>query len=317
MPIAVAALAVLGVVGGGIVVARDDAPVETSARTPVTVAPAMTASPSPVPSALPSPTPSRPASLPTQLRRPPAQPTAPVAASDPAGLAEQLRSAAQMIASEQTEPRHLAHVAHVQQVALRKLVNTPGLRQPTYDLLEPALRAAVVSDVTAGAALRAMLRRPKTTLPQWRIVKPAPAAELLGYYRDAQREFGVPWQYLASIHLVETRMGRIRGVSSAGAQGPMQFMPATWRAYGGGGDIHSNRDSIRAAARYLKASGAPGRMRKAVYAYNRDDRYVDAVLLHAERMGTDPRAYYGYHGWQVYYVMTTGDRWLPEGFANE
>ena len=37
------------------------------------------------------------------------------------------------------------------------------------------------------------------------------------------------------INLVETRFNRLRNNSSAGAQGPMQFMPATWRAYGLGG----------------------------------------------------------------------------------
>jgi len=66
------------------------------------------------------------------------------------------------------------------------------------------------------------------------IVAPPPADELLGHYRAAGDEFGVDWTYLAAIHLVETRMGRIRGTSTAGAHGPMQFMPATWDAYGEG-----------------------------------------------------------------------------------
>ena len=67
---------------------------------------------------------------------------------------------------------------------------------------------------------------------------------------------------LAGIHLVETRMGRLRGTSPAGAKGPMQFIPETWARFGQG-DIESNRDAIRAAARHLVAHGAPDRMRKA------------------------------------------------------
>jgi membrane-bound lytic murein transglycosylase B len=60
-------------------------------------------------------------------------------------------------------------------------------------------------------------------------------------------------------------MGRIRGVSSAGAQGPMQFLPTTWDIYGGGGDINDPCDAIRAAARLLRANSAPDDMAGAVW----------------------------------------------------
>ena len=169
--------------------------------------------------------------------------------------------------------------------------------------------------MTAGGKLRAMIKEPRTSLPPWRIVAPAPVDELLGYYKEAEADLGVPWYYLAAIHLVETRMGRIRGNSEANAQGPMQFLPATWEQYGNGGDIQSNKDAIAAAARYLKRNGAPGDMRNAVWNYNHDFRYVDAVLAYGDRMRDDERAYYGYHQWQVYYVTTVGDIWLPEGYV--
>ena len=171
--------------------------------------------------------------------------------------------------------------------------------------------------MAAGAKLRSMIKTPKTSLPPWRIVAPAPADELLGYYKQAEADQGVPWYYLAAIHLVETRMGRIRGNSEANAQGPMQFLPATWAQYGNGGDIQSNKDAIEAAARYLKRNGAPGDMRNAVWNYNHDFRYVEAVLAYGDRMRDDERAFYGYHQWQVYYVTTVGDVWLPEGYAAE
>ena len=109
-------------------------------------------------------------------------------------------------------------------------------------------------------------------------------------------------------------MGRIRGTSVAGAQGPMQFMPATWERYGEG-DVNSDRDSIRAAARYLRANGAPSRMADALFRYNQSQRYVRAVTAYAEVMRADPVAYRGYYQWQVYYLTTRGDILLPVGYG--
>ena len=141
---------------------------------------------------------------------------------------------------------------------------------------------------------------------------PLPAAELLAEYRAAEAATGVPWQYLAAVHFVETRMGRIRGNSVAGAQGPMQFIPSTWEIYGAGGDINDTHDAILAAARLLRANGAPSDMASALYAYNPSRRYVRAVTSYAEQMMADERAYLGYYHWQVYY----GGRLLPEGYGS-
>src|SRR5436309_2447672 len=93
---------------------------------------------------------------------------------------------------------------------------------------------------------------PSRSLHGW----PRPAPTLLSFFRAAQARFGVPWPFLAAIELVETRFGRIRGSSSAGAKGPMQFLPATWALYGHG-SIDSPRSAILAAARLLAANGAP------------------------------------------------------------
>ena len=125
------------------------------------------------------------------------------------------------------------------------------------------------------------------TLPAWRIVAPAPAEDLLRYYKRGERAFGIGWEYLAAINLVETGMGRIRGTSVAGAQGPMQFLPTTWARWGRG-DIQDPADSIMAAARYLAHDGGarPARLDDALFRYNNDTRYVRGVTLLAQGHGT-------------------------------
>ena len=243
------------------------------------------------------------------------RPGEPVAPSNPAELAAQIEAADKVLHDGSASGAEVAKQAHILQVAYRKLVNEPSLQSATYAKIAGPLREVVEANVVAGAKLRSLVGSPRTSLPPWRVVSPAPADELLGYYKAAEAEIGVPWQYLASIHLVETRMGRIRGDSEAGAQGPMQFIPSTWKQYGAGGDINSNHDAIFAAARLLKRNGAPENIRNAVFNYNHDNRYVDAVIAYADRMAADERAYIGYHGWQVYYVTTAGDVWLPEGYV--
>ncbi len=72
----------------------------------------------------------------------------------------------------------------------------------------------------------------------------------------------MPWQILAAINEIETDYGNDQSVSTAGAVGWMQFMPATWLSYGvdalnaGYADPYNPVDAIFAAARYLRAAGA-------------------------------------------------------------
>lgn len=238
---------------------------------------------------------------------------APVAATDPAGLAEQIRAAHEAIADPATSEAGLAAAGHLQQVAYRALAQQPELDAEVKQHLPESLHAAVDANTLAGRQLRALVRTPKENLPPWRIVEPEPPEVLRAHYEAAEAEFGVPWQYLAAVHLAETRMGRIRGTSTAGAHGPMQFLPSTWEAYGEG-DINDTGDAIRAAARYLKANGAPERMDDALYRYNPTEKYVIAVRSYAEQMIADERAHLGYHHWQVYYWSTLGDVWLRVGY---
>ncbi len=180
--------------------------------------------------------------------------------------------------------------------------------------IPPELHAAVTRHAAARREFSAMHHRLATTLPAWRIVPPAPLAELQAYYLEAGAAFGVPWQHLAAINLVETGMGRIRGTSSAGAQGPMQFLPATWAAYGGGGDINSVRDSIFGAARYLAANGGAADLTSALWNYNHSDHYVLGVMLYADIITEHPNALRALYHWGIFYRTAKGDAYLPIGY---
>lgn len=111
----------------------------------------------------------------------------------------------------------------------------------------------------------------------------------LRLYQAAGRRYGIPWTVLAGIGKSETDHGRNITTSSAGAQGPMQFMPGTWANEGIDGDgdgrknINDPADAIFAAANYLRHSGAPAHMRQAIYTYNNAWWYVDKVLAYARQ----------------------------------
>ena len=155
----------------------------------------------------------------------------------------------------------------------------------------------------------------RDTLPAWRIVAPAPADELLGYYHEAEAASGVGWNYLAAINLIETRLGSIVGLSTAGADGPMQFLPSTFAGYGDGGDIRSPHDSIMAAGRYLAANGFTADPDHAIYRYNHADAYVAAVKDYAAVLAADPASFAGFYRWDVYCVTVDGDVVLPIGYV--
>jgi membrane-bound lytic murein transglycosylase B len=142
------------------------------------------------------------------------------------------------------------------------------------------------------------------------VASAAPAAELRRDYGVAQHRFGVHWSVLASINLVESAFGRIRSASEAGARGPMQFLPSTWRQYGMGGDIEDPGDAILAAANYLRRAGAPTHLDRALFTYNHSTSYVRAIRSFAGRMRADERAFLSYYAWQVFVGTPAGVRRL-------
>lgn len=152
-----------------------------------------------------------------------------------------------------------------------------------------------------------------TTLPAWHLREPLPTSELLEYYREAEAQTGIGWNYLAAINLVETRMGRIEGLSTAGATGPMQFLPSTW-AECCEGDPTLDRDAIIGAGVYLALVGGRDDIKKALYRYNNSDRYVASVSHYAEVMADNELALRGYHAWQVYFLSASGLLLLPSGY---
>jgi Transglycosylase SLT domain len=193
-----------------------------------------------------------------------------------------------------------------------RAVTSWALHQQRIHLLltsRPRLGERVLALLPAPAAahLRATFRARRglghitpPTPGRYRTGPPEPADRLLGHFREAQWRFRVPWHVLAAINFVESAFGRMRSSSAAGAQGPMQFIPETWRVYGLGGNVHDPRDAIMGAANYLRASGAPRELRRALYAYNPSSHYVRAVLTYAGRMRGDVRAFLSYYAWQVF-----------------
>ncbi|MDX6286577.1 MAG: hypothetical protein QOG53_2062 [Frankiales bacterium] len=110
------------------------------------------------------------------------------------------------------------------------------------------------------------------------------------YHAAAETCPGLSWTVLAAIGQVETGHGRNKNTSSAGAQGPMQFMPATWAVYGmdgngdGTADILNPADAIYGAANYLCANGAGrGNLAGAIFRYNHAGWYVQLVLTLSQR----------------------------------
>jgi hypothetical protein len=175
------------------------------------------------------------------------------------------------------------------------LVHTPAGKASSVGTRIKRLLGAGAQIVTIGASRTAPKQVPVARPSASRPAAIPPGTYLVGrptnyldlYKLSAQTCPGLPWTVLAAIGQVESGHGRNNGPSSAGALGPMQFMPATWKSYGvdgdgdGKSDIWSPYDAVPSAARYLCANGAGAggdKLRSAVFRYNHSWDYVNKVL---------------------------------------
>jgi hypothetical protein len=238
----------------------------------------------------------------------------PAIGRNPASIARQLSAAETVLSRGTATLAALTRQALIAQLACLKLAVHPAWASGVTAAITPAQRAAAAADISATADLVA-LTKPEPRLPPWRIIPAENLAALRADYRAAQAATGVGWSYLAAINFVETDFGRIAGPSSAGAQGPMQFLPATWAVYGHG-SIYRPRDAITAAARFLRDHGALDDVGAALYAYNPSARYVDAVLRYARQIRTNPHALISYYLRQICYRLAGGWVLLPAGYGS-
>ena len=129
-----------------------------------------------------------------------------------------------------------------------------------------------------------------TELPVMTVVPSGMPTSYLALYQASAARYcpGLSWTVLAAIGQIESDHGTNDGPSSAGALGPMQFLPSTWVAWGidgfgqtGPPDIMNPLDAVPSAARLLCADGAAAggaSLEAAIYDYNHADWYVSEVL---------------------------------------
>jgi hypothetical protein len=178
--------------------------------------------------------------------------------------------------------------------------HAPTVHSPTSTTGHGAAKAAPPSPSSLAPPLPSTLGTSSTLgVPSFFIDSFSIPPFLLPIYQAAGAAYGIPWQVLAAINEVETDYGRDLNVSSAGAEGWMQFMPSTWAQYGvdvnrdGYQDPYNPADAIFAAARYLAAAGGAKNIRAAIFSYNHSQAYVSSVLLRARLLGGTPPALLG------------------------
>ncbi|HWK29113.1 MAG TPA: lytic murein transglycosylase [Solirubrobacter sp.] len=285
------------------------APTETATEAPTTApTPAATEAPTDTPTAAPTETP-YPSPVDTTIPTPtdtaaPADPTS-TASPDPTAAAPDTATATPSPTATATtgKPAKQTHKrpANASRTKTGQARKCEGSSSAPGCVKTPAAPPAPRLTNTDGS--------PAATNPSYALAVPGPAKIgvpnffidkfrippfLLPIYQAAGMQYGIRWEILAGINEIETDYGRNLNVSSAGALGWMQFMPATWKQYGvdanqdGVKDPFNPVDAIFAAARYLKAAGADTDLRKGIFAYNHADWYVDSVLMRAQVIGGIP-----------------------------
>src|SRR3954452_17258291 len=198
-------------------------------------------------------------------------------------------------ASKQTSQKTTGNKQRKPQAEVEKSTKVAQIVKATKDRTKKAATTPQGAPTPADASYSFALPGPTPIgVPNFFIEKFRIPPFLLPIYQAAGIQYGVRWEVLAAINEIETDYGRNLNVSSAGAVGWMQFMPATWKRYGTDANSDGRRDpfnpvdAIFAAARYLKAAGADKDIRKAIFSYNHADWYVDSVMLRAKLIGGLP-----------------------------
>jgi membrane-bound lytic murein transglycosylase B len=148
------------------------------------------------------------------------------------------------------------------------------------------LAAVKAAQAALGAQSEAFSAATNNAIANLKIL--APSDQYVALYKAAAGTCpGLSWTVLAAVGQVESGHGRNPSTSSAGAMGPMQFMPSTFAAYAVDGDKDGSKsimdpaDALFSAAHYLCANGA-GRsasaLSRAIWHYNHAAWYVAMVL---------------------------------------
>ena len=164
------------------------------------------------------------------------------------------------------------------------LISAPGVAMPA---LKREVRTAL-----GGAGRVVSLREPQ--LPVDTPASSGKPATYLQLFRESAARYcpGMSWTVLAAIGQIESGDGANVGPSTAGAEGPMQFLPSTWQEWGitafgepGPPDVMDPYDAVPSAARLLCAAGAgtPAGLPGAILAYNHASWYVAEVLALARQ----------------------------------
>jgi murein DD-endopeptidase MepM/ murein hydrolase activator NlpD len=253
--------------------------VEDGAGSPTTTTPS--------PEATPTPTSSEPAS---ETQTSSASGEAP--ANEGAGATEATPPQVQAQRPQGSSPSGRRAKAHVRRGAAGGPEGEGAGKGPATNEVRAKHRAP--SPTTLTPSLPFSLRSPFAGVSSFFIESFQIPPFLLPIFQAAGTAYGIPWQVLAAINEVETDYGRDLSVSSAGAEGWMQFLPSEWAQYGvdangdGFEDPYNPADAIFAAARYLRAAGGDTDIKAAIFSYNHSQAYVESVLLRAQLLAGTP-----------------------------
>jgi Transglycosylase SLT domain len=176
------------------------------------------------------------------------------------------------------------------------LINAPGVNLVTLmskvrSVIGPGGKVVNLVPVVTISKLPVATNVPTTGVP----------ASYLMLYKESAAQYcpGLSWTVLAAIGEIESGDGANDGPSSAGALGPMQFIPSTWAAWGidgfgqtGSPDIRNPLDAVPSAARLLCADGAGqggASLSGAIFDYNHATWYVAEVLALASEYAQNYR----------------------------